>query len=427
MQKITTKWKSATAAATLAGALALSSGASFAETEVTAWSWDPNFNGAIMQMAMDRYSKSHPDVSLQMSDFGNTALEQKLQSQLASGATDGLPDIVLLEDYSAQRFLLSFPGAFEPIGEHVDLSVMAPYKVAVANVDGVNYSMPFDSGVTGLFYRPADLEAAGFTADDLKDITWDRLIEIGKAVEEKTGKKFLVQDFNSADLVRLMLQSAGIWYITPEGEVTAETDPRFEQVIKAYVDVMQSGIIQDVAGWENFIRAFTQHEVSGVAIGAWITAAIKANEDQAGTWAVAPIPRIEGIEGASNYSSVGGSSWYVLANSANKDVALDFMGEIWAKDVGFYEQILKEKGAIGSLTAAADSPAYQAPEPFFGGQPVAQDLAAWLGQVPDVNYGVFTAEAEAAFTAYFPEVLRGNMAFEDAMSKYTTRLKQQVQ
>lgn len=119
-----------------AGALSLAAGTASAETMLTVWSWDPNFNGDSMQRAMARYQAEHPDVSLVVADFGKDALEQKLQSQLASGSNQGLPDIVLIEDYAAQRFLLTFPQAFEPVGEHVDLSGMAPYKVALATVDG---------------------------------------------------------------------------------------------------------------------------------------------------------------------------------------------------------------------------------------------------------------------------------------------------
>ena len=79
-----------------------------------------------------------------------------------------------------QRFLLTFPDAFEPVGEHIDLSGMAPYKTALSTVDGVTYSMPFDSGVAGLFYRSADLEEAGLDASALQNITWAEFVDVAK-------------------------------------------------------------------------------------------------------------------------------------------------------------------------------------------------------------------------------------------------------
>ena len=98
-----------------AGLSFLSFSAAYAATTITVWCWDKNFNGATMKEAGERYTKTHPDVTLNIVDFAKADLEQKLQAQLASGTTDGLPDIVLIEDYGAQKYLQSFPGAFEPL------------------------------------------------------------------------------------------------------------------------------------------------------------------------------------------------------------------------------------------------------------------------------------------------------------------------
>src|SRR5690606_21631695 len=75
--------------------------------EITVWCWDPNFNGATMKEAGARYTAAHPDVTFNIVDFAKADLEQKLQAQLASGTTEGLPDIVLIEDYGAQKYLQS--------------------------------------------------------------------------------------------------------------------------------------------------------------------------------------------------------------------------------------------------------------------------------------------------------------------------------
>ncbi len=145
----------------VAGALGLSVSAAFA-AEITVWCWDPNFNVAIMKEAGERYAKSHPDFKLNVVDFAKVDVEQKLQTGLASGVTDGMPDIVLIEDYGAQKYLQSFPGAFAPMTDKVDYKAFAPYKVELATLDGQTYSMPFDSGVTGLYYRKDYIEAAGY-------------------------------------------------------------------------------------------------------------------------------------------------------------------------------------------------------------------------------------------------------------------------
>ncbi len=39
-------------------------------------------------------------------------VEQKLNTVLASRVREGLPSIVLIEDYNAQKYLQAYPGAF---------------------------------------------------------------------------------------------------------------------------------------------------------------------------------------------------------------------------------------------------------------------------------------------------------------------------
>ena len=104
--------------------------------EITVWCRDPNFNGATMKEAGARYTAIHPDVTFNIVDFAKADLETKLQAQLASGTTDGLPDIVLIQDDVAQKYLQSFPGAFEPLSDTIDMSAFAEYKVAAATLDG---------------------------------------------------------------------------------------------------------------------------------------------------------------------------------------------------------------------------------------------------------------------------------------------------
>ncbi|MGH8512913.1 MAG: extracellular solute-binding protein, partial [Gammaproteobacteria bacterium] len=129
-------------------------------------------------------------------------MRQKLQTQLLAGSTEGLPDIVLIQDDQAKKYLLSFPGAFEPLSDSIDMSQFAAYKVAAATVDGKSYSLPFDSGVTGLFYRSDYFAEAGFTDADMQNLTWDQLLDTGKVVKEKTGHELFGIDYNEVGWIR---------------------------------------------------------------------------------------------------------------------------------------------------------------------------------------------------------------------------------
>ena len=393
---------------------------------LTVWAWDANFNGATMQQAFDIYQADNPDDTIDIQIFDKAAMEQKLQAQLASGQTTGLPDIVLIEDYRAQKYLLSFPGAFEPLTDQIDYSAFADYKVEAATVDGQTYSIPFDSGVAGLFYRSDVLEEAGYTAADLDDITWDRLIEIGQDVKAKTGETLLPIDPNASDMFRMMMQSAGSWYFDDEGNVTIADNPVFKSALETYQRILAADISKPVNGWTEYTGSFTSGDTLATPTGVWMTATIKANPDQSGQWAVAPLPRLGDIEESVNASNLGGSSWYVLSSAPEKETAIDFLSTVWAQDVDFYQEILVNQGALGTLLAAREGEAFKASDDFFGGTPVWQNWSDWLSEIPGVRYGIFTEEADAAVVAQIPAITGGGN-IDEIIAQIDAQVRQQTQ
>ncbi|MCW5954149.1 MAG: extracellular solute-binding protein, partial [Propionibacteriaceae bacterium] len=296
-----------------------------------------------------------------------------------------------------------------PLSDSIDMTQFANYKVAAATVDGKSYSLPFDSGVVGLFYRSDYFSEAGFSDADLQNLTWDQLIEIGKTVKEKTGHELFGIDYNEVGWIRMMLNSAGQWYFNEDGSLNLVGNPTFKAALDVYQKLWTNGLAKPVSGWTDFTNSFTSGAVAGVPIGVWIVGTIKANAAaDAGKWAVAPVPRLD-VEGSINASNWGGSSWYVLASSPSdeKAAAIDFLKTVWAGDVDFYQKILVGQGAVGTWLKAREGEAYQSSDAFFGGQPVWQNFSTWLAQVPDVNYGIFTSEVDSAISAQLPTIAQG--------------------
>ncbi|MDR3496988.1 MAG: extracellular solute-binding protein [Ancalomicrobiaceae bacterium] len=415
-------WKPALAATVFAATL-LTAAIAEAKT-ITVWCWDPNFNVAIMKEAGARYTKAHPDVTISVVDFSKSDVEQKLQAGLTSGVAESLPDIVLIEDYGAQKYLQSFPGAFMPLSGIVDYKGFAPYKVELMTLDGKVYGMPFDTGVTGLFYRKDYLEAAGYKPADMQHLTWDKYIEIGKAVEAKTGKKMIGFDFSDGALTRVMIQSAGKWYFTKDGKLDIENNPALRAALDVQQKIMQANIYKPATGWNDWVSKFTSGDVATIVTGVWITGTIKAQKDQAGKWGVTEIPTLN-VPGAVAASNLGGSSWYVINSSKVKAEAADFLNTIYAKDVDFYQAILQDRGAVGSLLAARSGKAYDAPDAFFGGDKIWQSFSNWLSQVPSVNYGIFTNEVDAAVAVQLPKLAKGSV--DDAIKAIAAQAKTQIQ
>jgi len=95
-------------------------------------------------------------------------------------------------------------------------------------------------------------------------------------------------------------------------------------------------------------------------------------------------------------------------------------------DVAFYQKILVDQGAVGTLLAARTGDAYQLKDPFFGGQMVWQDFSNWLGQIPAIRYGTYTAEVDAAVEAQLPTIAKGG-SVDDALKAINEQAKGQIQ
>lgn len=389
----------------------------FAETtKITIWAWDPNFNIAIMQEAATRYKKINPNVEFDIVSMAKADVEQKLNTILASGVKTALPEIVLIEDYNAQKYLQSYPGSFADLTKQFNYSEFAPYKVKLMTLNNKVYGVPFDSGVAGWFYRRDYLEQAGFKASDLENITWDRFIEIGKAVKAKTGKYMIAADPYDGGLMRTLLQSAGTWYFDSNGKPYIANNPVLKEAVKLYKDIRDSGIAKETSGWNEWVASFNNGDSASVITGVWIVGSIKAENSQSGKWGLAPVPRMN-IKGAVNASNLGGSSWYVLQNSKNKDVAIDFLKKIYAQDSDFYQKILVDRGAVGTWLPAQTGSAYKAKDPFFGNQAIYTLLSDWMKKIPSVDYGLFTYEADAAIMNVMPDVYSGKISIDEALKK----------
>jgi len=393
---------------------------------ITVWAWDPNFNIAIMNEAASRYKANHSNVEFEIVEMAKADVEQKLQTTLASKLTDGLPDIVLIEDYNAQKYLQSYPGSFADLTDKMNYGDFAPYKVELMTVDSKVYGVPFDSGVTGFFYRSDVLSEAGYSAEDLTNITWDRLIEIGKDVKTKTGKALVSFDKADGGLMRIMLNSSGLWYFDEAGNVTVSNNAALKEAMETYKKILEADIIIPTSGWNEWVSAFNSGDASTVISGCWITGSIKAATDQSGKWACAPVPRLNYAD-SKNASNLGGSSWYILEAAKSKDVAIEFMNEIFGSDVDFYQTILTNNGAVASYLPAISGAAYSAADEFFGGQAVFADMGKWMSEIPSINYGLYTYEADAAVMANFEAYLSGEKTVDEALKDAEAQLLGQIQ
>lgn len=373
--------------------------------KVTAWAWDQVFNVTALETAGEYYD-GDKEFELEVIENAQDDIIQKLNAGLASGTNSGLPNIVLIEDYRAQSFLQAYPDAFYELGDYFDVNDFADYKIATTSHEGKQYGVPFDSGVSGLYVRTDYLDEAGYTVEDLTDITWQEYIEIGKDIKEATGKDMITLDPNDLGQIRMMIQTVGSWYVEEDGSTPSiANNEALHEAFEVYKGMMDAEIVKPNSDWSQFVGAFNSGDVASIPTGNWITASVKPEESQSGDWAVVPIPRLS-LDGAVNASNLGGSSWYVL-NIDGKEQAADLLGNTFGANVELYEELVTEIGAIGTYIPATESDAYKAEDEFFGGQSIIADFSTWTDEIPGVNYGMHTYAIEDILVEGMQNYLNG--------------------
>ena len=396
-------------------------GASEGGNTLTVWTWDPKFNIPAIKEAGNIYKADHPDFNLKVVETLSDDCESKLIAAAEGGDLSTLPDIVLMQDNSYQKFVTAYPEAFEDLTDSgIDFSQFAAGKLAYSTVDGKNYGVPFDNGAAIGAYRTDILEQAGYTVADLTDIDWNRFIEIGKDVKAKTGAYMLSGQADGPDQIMIMLQSAGASLFDEDGKPAMTDNDALKECIDIYKTMVDEGVYLEVNKWDDYVTSITKGTVCGVINGNWITATIMGMEDTAGKWEITNIPKLVKTPNATNYSNSGGSSWYITSNCKNKDLAIDFLKSTFAGSVELYEKILPTTGAIATYLPAGDSAAYAEPQAYWNNQPIFKQIVEFSKLTPVNNTSPYYYDGRNAIGTQIQNIIAGadvDSAIADAQAE----------
>ncbi len=374
---------------------------------LTVWAWDPNFNIYAMKEAEKIYQKDHPDFTLDVQEVPWDDLQTKLTTLAQSQQLDELPDIFLMQNNAFQKNVINYPDLVADYADSgIDFSEFPQSVVDYSTVDGTNYGLPFDSGTAITALRTDVLEEAGYTIDDFTDITWDDFLTKGKDVLAKTGKPLLSGQAGSSDMIMMMLQSAGASLFDKDGNPTIVDNAALEKAIDIYQQLVASGVFVEVNSWDEYINTFVNGSVAGTINGVWIVASIQTATDQSGKWEITDLPKMDGVQGATNYSANGGSSW-ALSSTGDTALAQDFLKSTFAGSTELFDTILPSSGAVANWIPAGDSDVYAQPVDFFSGQPIYQMVVDFGAKVPSNNTGAYYYEGRDAVSAAITKIIGG--------------------
>ena len=358
---------------------------------LTVWTWRGNYNGRALEIAHEHFARANPGLAVNVINVNRDDILSQLKVKFTIKDYVGLPDIVLIEDYHIQEILRKFPGEIRAMPASLDKNIFAEFAVKAESLNGNIYGVPLDSGAAVMFYRVDYIESAGYTPEDMENLTWEKYIEIGKAVKEKTSKHMLTLTPTDLWQIRLMLQSVGQWYVKEDGiTVDIADNPALKDAIRAYIDIVESGIALHVSGYDKEYGAVWEGGVATVLTGTWrLETMLSTTSTQGSKWAIAPIPRMSS-HGSVNASALGGYGWYVIDKAENADTAVDFLLSTLVFDMDAVRDIAKELSLVSSLKAAGDIPEYSSPIKEFYGQPSLKTLVEMAKGVPAVDYGMHT-------------------------------------
>ncbi|EKI0112400.1 ABC transporter substrate-binding protein, partial [Klebsiella pneumoniae] len=185
--------------------------------KIVIWAFDTSVVAA--EEAVKAYKKDNPDVEFEVVEFSQDQLVQKFRVALASGSRKNLPNIIIEEDYNMQGYFKYYEDYFVDLSDHLDTDDYMDFKITSSTYNDKLLAVPYDSGVSALFYRLDIIQEAGYSEEDMQDLTWDEFIAIGEEVKTATGKPMLPISPEGNIEGRVMLQSAGKWYYDLDGNL----------------------------------------------------------------------------------------------------------------------------------------------------------------------------------------------------------------
>jgi len=372
----------------LALCMVLGASAALAE-KLTVNYWDDNFNGNALRAAAEDYKANvDPDFELELVLVsGSSDVENSMTTAGSSGDYSNLTDIVLFQDHYIQRYVADYPAAWLDLEDAgINWDDFGAEKLSYSTVGGKHYGVPVDNGTAIMAYRTDILEECGYKIEDMKGITWEKFLEIGKEVYAKTGKALLSMDGSGNDLPYMMMQAEGESQFK-DGKAFIAGNEKLTRIISIICDMVKENVLILANDWTGYTNeTIMQDQVAGVFNGNWIIPTMSQVTDNTGKWQITTIPTLDGGDG---YAANGGSSLYVTANCQNPELAKKFLAYTFGGSTKTYDEALLKGGVIGCCLSAAQSDVYKEGVPFFNGQAVYSDIVEMGSHVPIVEQNDF--------------------------------------
>jgi multiple sugar transport system substrate-binding protein len=336
------------------------------------------------QAVVDAFNATHTDVQvdLDMTPSGAAGTNAKLTNATRAG---NAPDVATVDYITLPSFAID--GAVTDLTDRIDdtfRSQLVPQAWDQVTFDGRVYAVPIDVEPMVLFYRRDLFEQYGIAVPR----TWTEFDQAARDLKAAApGVRLSTFFTNSAPhLAGFAQQTGGQWFSTAGGRWNLDfTDPGSVRVAQYWQRLIDDDLVltAPVNGqqWQAGINSGT---VASYIDGAWAAAALmRSNPDNAGKWAVAPLPQWDPARPAVGVK--GGSVFAITPDSEHPDEALEFLRWMVTDPAAFEARL---SSGTSSMYPAAPDLIPVADEGFdrsyFGGQDI---YALFRQEAPTIPEG----------------------------------------
>lgn len=396
--------------------------------EITFWSWE--YTMLSIQSELEGFRKAYPNIKVNTMMLTHDDAYKKFL--LANAANSGAPDVSTLSGYYVGQYIET--NALEDITDRISSyrEQIVESKWPDAGKDERYYAMPWDSGPVALFYRRDVFEQAGLPSEpeEVSELvsTWDKYVEVGKLINERTGVPMHTMALDSAvgltKLLEHMMSQQGTLYIDNDGKI-AVNGPEALRALKLIIRMVEEGILLDAeAGSLPWNEALNEGRVATILEAVWMGGTLKdIAKSSEGKWGVVKMPAWE--EGGSRAAEGGGSYLGISKQSANKEAAWAFI-EYMLGNVETVNRIYRVADVFPSLKEAYADPMYDEPQPFFRNQATGKLFVELTEETKPVYFSSDFKIAREIATLEMYKAIKGYVTPEEALRQMEQKMQEKT-
>lgn len=346
----------------------------------------------------------HPGVRVNLQMLPGNVETDKLMAAFLSDT--GAPDVVEIEIGAIGRFFLGaksdigFADLTEPLksGGYYDRMVKTRF-IPYSNRGSI-YGIPHDIHPVVLLYRDDLLREKGVTDFPEQVQTWDDFVQfwmrnrrplLDTDGDGQDDRYALMLDQSSSRHLRLLLNQRGGDYFDAEGNVHVDSDLCVDTLLfmrRLFDDY--GFVFPQPAFGPDMYGPMKEDRLYCCLAPDWFIGLIRMFcPELEGKWRAGPLPAWE--PGGRRTSTMGGTMIGITKQCENFDLAWELVTFLYF-DPDAAANRYEHTRIITPLRDAWDSPVYNRPDPYMGGQVLARLLTSLADDVPPVYQDQYSAE-----------------------------------